>query len=180
MLLLNHRPAFQKGIAHFQKGIAHFLSRPGGGSIVFDSSVHQIIPKPTYLGYACSKAAIGHMTSTLALEYAGKISAHPQLHKAAILCKLPAEKQIYCHLCPPASHKPLHTNLSTQTSPLASHWSPTQPLSHACAHHTARSHSAGRAPTCLYPTRRGRHCRAGHPRQLGWTRGQSAPVATCS
>merc|ERR1711907_378303 len=50
--------------------IAHFLSREGGGSIVFDSSVHQIIPKPTYLGYACSKAAIGHMTSTLALEYA--------------------------------------------------------------------------------------------------------------
>eukprot|EP00658_Telonema_sp_P-2_P050745 TRINITY_DN3877_c0_g1_i1.p1 TRINITY_DN3877_c0_g1~~TRINITY_DN3877_c0_g1_i1.p1 ORF type:complete len:279 (-),score=65.38 TRINITY_DN3877_c0_g1_i1:390-1226(-) len=52
--------------------IAHFLSREGGGSIVFDSSVHQIIPKPTYLGYACSKAAIGHMTSTLALEYAGR------------------------------------------------------------------------------------------------------------
>lgn len=51
-------------------GIKHFLSRPGGGVIVFDSSVHQIIPKPTYLGYACSKAAIGHMTSTLALEYA--------------------------------------------------------------------------------------------------------------
>jgi len=50
--------------------ITHFLSREGGGSIVFDSSVHQIIPKPTYLGYACSKAAIGHMTSTLALEYA--------------------------------------------------------------------------------------------------------------
>mgnify|MGYP006172891065 CR=1 FL=1 len=52
--------------------LAHFVSRPGGGVIVFDSSVHQMIPKPTYLGYACSKAAIGHMTSTLALEYAGR------------------------------------------------------------------------------------------------------------
>lgn len=52
--------------------IKHFLSRPGGGSIVFDSSVHQLVPKPQYLGYACSKAAIGHMTKTLALEYAGQ------------------------------------------------------------------------------------------------------------
>tara|TARA_B110000208_G_scaffold183166_1_gene235595 strand:- start:114 stop:1031 length:918 start_codon:yes stop_codon:yes gene_type:complete len=55
--------------------LSHFISRPSGprgGVIVFDSSVHQIVPKPTYLGYACSKAAIGHMTSTLALEYAGR------------------------------------------------------------------------------------------------------------
>ena len=29
--------------------IRHFLSRPGGGAIVNCSSVHQIIPKPTYL-----------------------------------------------------------------------------------------------------------------------------------
>jgi len=52
--------------------LAHFVDRPegpAGGVIVFDSSVHQIIPKPTYASYACSKAAIGHLTSTLALEY---------------------------------------------------------------------------------------------------------------
>ena len=56
-----------------QRALKHFLSReggPAGGVIVFDSSVHQVIPKPTYAGYACSKAAIGHLTSTLGLEYA--------------------------------------------------------------------------------------------------------------
>merc|ERR1711907_317986 len=56
-----------------KRALKHFVERPEGprgGVIVFDSSVHQIVPNPTYLGYACSKAAIGHMTSTLALEYA--------------------------------------------------------------------------------------------------------------
>lgn len=56
-----------------REALKHFLEReggPAGGSIVFDSSVHQVVPKPTYVSYACSKAAIGHMTSTLALEYA--------------------------------------------------------------------------------------------------------------
>ena len=64
-----------------QIALAHFIARgdaapeeprSGAGTIVFCSSVHQIVPKPTYLGYACSKAAIGHMTRTLALEYAGR------------------------------------------------------------------------------------------------------------
>jgi len=113
LLPLNHRPAFQKGIAHFQKGIAHFLSRPGGGSIVFDSSVHQIIPKPTYLGYACSKAAIGHMTSTLALEYAGndQISAHSFTKpRDWAHCLQKSRFTATCALQP-------HTNLSTQPSP---------------------------------------------------------------
>ena len=32
-----------------------------GGVIVFDTSVHQIVPKPQYVGYACSKAAIGDL-----------------------------------------------------------------------------------------------------------------------
>lgn len=80
-------PSHEVDVAEFDKAIStnlrgyflcakaairHFLSRPGGGSIVFDSSVHQQVPKPMYLGYACSKAAIGHMTKTLALEYADK------------------------------------------------------------------------------------------------------------
>jgi glucose 1-dehydrogenase len=55
-----------------QIALAHFVERDAAGTIVFCSSVHQIVPKPTYLGYACSKAAIGHMTRTLALEYAGR------------------------------------------------------------------------------------------------------------
>lgn len=50
--------------------IHHFLSRPGGGAIVNCSSVHQIIPKPTYLGYSISKGGLGNLTRTLALEYA--------------------------------------------------------------------------------------------------------------
>jgi glucose 1-dehydrogenase len=53
-----------------REAIRHFLSRPGGGVIVNNSSVHQIVPKPTYLSYSVSKGAIGNLTRTLALEYA--------------------------------------------------------------------------------------------------------------
>ena len=55
-----------------REAIRHFLSREGGGVIVNDSSVHQIVPKPQYLSYAITKAGIGHMTRTLALEYADR------------------------------------------------------------------------------------------------------------
>ena len=53
-----------------REAIRHFLSRPGGGTIVNNTSVHEIIPKPEYLSYSASKGAIGNMTKTLALEYA--------------------------------------------------------------------------------------------------------------
>ena len=43
-----------------------------GGCIVNDTSVHQQVPKPEYPGYAASKAAIGHLTASMALEYAGR------------------------------------------------------------------------------------------------------------
>jgi glucose 1-dehydrogenase len=52
--------------------IAHFLSRPGGGTIINTSSVHEIIPKPTYVAYAMAKAGLGHLTRTLALEFSGR------------------------------------------------------------------------------------------------------------
>ncbi|CAO3425941.1 SDR family oxidoreductase [Azospirillum endophyticum] len=52
--------------------IAHFLNRPGGGAIVNNSSVHQIIPKPGYLSYSISKGGLDNMTRTLALEFADK------------------------------------------------------------------------------------------------------------
>jgi len=55
-----------------QAAIRHFLSRPGGGSIVNCSSVHQIIPKPGYIAYSLSKGGLGNLTRTLALEYAGR------------------------------------------------------------------------------------------------------------
>jgi glucose 1-dehydrogenase len=53
-----------------REAIRHFLSRPGGGVIVNNSSVHQIVPKPTYLSYSVSKGALDNLTRTLALEYA--------------------------------------------------------------------------------------------------------------
>ncbi len=53
-----------------RQAIRQFLSRPGGGVIVNNSSVHEIIPKPTYLPYSVSKGGLENMTRTLALEYA--------------------------------------------------------------------------------------------------------------
>ena len=46
--------------------------REGGtpGVIVNISSVHQLIPKPSYLGYSVSKGGMMNLTRTLALEYA--------------------------------------------------------------------------------------------------------------
>jgi glucose 1-dehydrogenase len=55
-----------------REAIAHFLTREGGGSVIATSSVHQLIPKPTYLAYAASKGALGQMVRTLALEYADR------------------------------------------------------------------------------------------------------------
>jgi glucose 1-dehydrogenase len=50
--------------------LAHFRSRPGGGCIINTTSVHEVIPKPGYLAYAMAKAGLGHLTRTLALEFA--------------------------------------------------------------------------------------------------------------
>lgn len=55
-----------------REAIKHFLSRPGGGAIVNNSSVHEIIPKPHYLSYSISKGGMENLTKTLALEYADR------------------------------------------------------------------------------------------------------------
>src|SRR5438270_8447047 len=55
-----------------QQAIRHFLSRPGGGVILNNSSVHEIIPKPKYLSYSISKGGMENLTRTLALEYADR------------------------------------------------------------------------------------------------------------
>jgi glucose 1-dehydrogenase len=55
-----------------REAIRHFLSRQGGGVIVNDSSVHEVIPKPLYLTYSISKGGMQNLTKTLALEYAGR------------------------------------------------------------------------------------------------------------
>jgi glucose 1-dehydrogenase len=55
-----------------REAIRHFLGEDKGGLIVNISSVHQIIPKPNYLGYSTSKGGMQNLTRTLALEYAGR------------------------------------------------------------------------------------------------------------
>jgi glucose 1-dehydrogenase len=55
-----------------REALRHFLSRPGGGVILNNSSVHEKIPKPEYLPYSMSKGGMGNLTKTLALEYAGR------------------------------------------------------------------------------------------------------------
>lgn len=55
-----------------REAIRHFLLRGGGGVIINNSSVHQIIPKPKYLSYSLSKGGMANLTRTLALEYADK------------------------------------------------------------------------------------------------------------
>ncbi|MDQ3742592.1 MAG: glucose 1-dehydrogenase [Actinomycetota bacterium] len=53
-----------------REAIRRFLDQGTGGSIVNISSVHQRIPKPSYLGYSVSKGGMANLTTTLALEYA--------------------------------------------------------------------------------------------------------------
>jgi glucose 1-dehydrogenase len=55
-----------------REAIKRFLEAETPGAIVNISSVHQLIPKPSYLGYSASKGGMQNLTRTLALEYAGK------------------------------------------------------------------------------------------------------------
>jgi glucose 1-dehydrogenase len=54
-----------------RESIKRFLDSKTPGVIINVSSVHQIIPKPDYLGYSVSKGGMQNLTRTLALEYAG-------------------------------------------------------------------------------------------------------------
>jgi glucose 1-dehydrogenase len=61
------------GTAHVARtSIRHFLARPGGGTIINTSSVHEVIPKPGFLAYSMSKGGLGNLTRTLALEFADR------------------------------------------------------------------------------------------------------------
>jgi glucose 1-dehydrogenase len=55
-----------------REAIRHFLAEEKPGSIVNISSVHQLIPKPGYIGYSASKGGMQNLTRTLALEYASR------------------------------------------------------------------------------------------------------------
>ena len=65
MIDINMRGAFLCA----RQAITHFLDH-GGGVILNDSSVHELIPRPQYVGYTMSKSGMQAMTRTLALEYA--------------------------------------------------------------------------------------------------------------
>ena len=68
VLAVNLRGAFMCA----REAIRHFLPEHKPGSIINVSSVHQLIPKPGYLGYSASKGGMQNLTRTLALEYAGR------------------------------------------------------------------------------------------------------------
>jgi glucose 1-dehydrogenase len=67
VLAVNLRGAFLCA----RESIKRFLAEKTPGVIINVSSVHQIIPKPDYLGYSVSKGGMQNLTRTLALEYAG-------------------------------------------------------------------------------------------------------------
>jgi glucose 1-dehydrogenase len=68
VLAVNLRGAFLCA----REAITQFLRQDKPGVLINVSSVHQIIPKPDYLGYSVSKGGMGSLTRTLALEYAGR------------------------------------------------------------------------------------------------------------
>jgi len=55
-----------------REALRNFLAQRRGGVILNNSSVHEIIPKPTYLSYSVTKGGLENLTKTLALEYAGR------------------------------------------------------------------------------------------------------------
>ncbi len=55
-----------------REAVRHFLGANRPGTIVNNSSVHQLIPKPKYLPYSISKGAIENLTRSMALEYANR------------------------------------------------------------------------------------------------------------
>ena len=68
VLAVNLRGAFLCA----QQAVRSFLRSGRSGAIVNVSSVHQVIPKPRFVGYSVSKGGMQNLTHTLALEYAGR------------------------------------------------------------------------------------------------------------
>ncbi|QDH12896.1 SDR family oxidoreductase [Formicincola oecophyllae] len=55
-----------------REALRYWLANNIKGRIVVNSSVHQVIPKPGFIGYSASKGAVGNIVRTLALEYADR------------------------------------------------------------------------------------------------------------
>ena len=68
VLAVNLRGAFLCA----QQAVRAFLEAGRPGAIVNVSSVHQLIPKPRFVGYSVSKGGMQNLTHTLALEYASR------------------------------------------------------------------------------------------------------------
>jgi glucose 1-dehydrogenase len=68
VLAVNLRGAFLCA----REAISRFLDSGTPGVVINISSVHQRIPKPSYLGYSVSKGGMQNLTTTLALEYAAR------------------------------------------------------------------------------------------------------------
>jgi glucose 1-dehydrogenase len=68
VLAVNLRGAFLCA----REAVRGFLNDGRPGAIVNVSSVHQLIPKPRFLGYSVSKGGMQNLTRTLALEYASR------------------------------------------------------------------------------------------------------------
>ena len=68
VLAVNLRGAFLCG----QRAIRDWLAADRRGSMINVSSVHQVIPKPRFIGYSVSKGGMQNLTRTLALEYAAR------------------------------------------------------------------------------------------------------------
>jgi glucose 1-dehydrogenase len=68
VLAVNLRGAFLCA----QQAVRHFLAADRPGAIVNVSSVHQLIPKPRFVGYSVSKGGMQNLTRTMALEYASR------------------------------------------------------------------------------------------------------------
>ena len=68
VLAVNLRGAFLCA----RQAVRAFLAAERPGVIVNVSSVHQVIPKPRFLGYSVSKGGMQNLTRSLALEYAAR------------------------------------------------------------------------------------------------------------
>jgi glucose 1-dehydrogenase len=68
VLAVNLRGAFLCA----QQAVGHFLEAGRPGAIVNVSSVHQLIPKPRFVGYSVSKGGMQNLTRTMALEFASR------------------------------------------------------------------------------------------------------------
>ncbi len=68
VLAVNLRGAFLCA----REAVKGFLADGVAGSVVNVSSVHQVIPKPRFLGYSVSKGGMQNLTRSLALEYAAR------------------------------------------------------------------------------------------------------------